>query len=190
MSALSSFSTARTSEAQAARSKVSRHLPVSLYVTGVPGLGIAIAARTWTAPREAEAGVTLPVTAERRRTTLEKRAGASATGAARVMAAMISLKLGEGGSATRECDGALAVRKVWRACEPRRVHPIATCPLRPWKRADRHREFRRVTNPGGVQRTVLTGKDFSKASELEAHKPNTTPDVLFDWSARSGRNRE
>jgi hypothetical protein len=115
MSALSSFSTARTSEAQAARSKVSRHLPVSLYVTGVPGLGIAIAARTWTAPREAEAGVTLPVTAERRRTTLEKRAGASATGAARVMAAMISLKLGEGGSATRECDGALAVRKVARA---------------------------------------------------------------------------
>jgi hypothetical protein len=105
------------------------------------------------------------------------------------MAAMISLKLGEGGSATRECDGALAVRKVARARTAARS-PNRDVSTRPWKRADRHREFRRVTNPGGVQRTVLTEKDFSKASELEAHKPNTTPDVLFDWSARSGRNRE
>ena len=184
MSALSSFSTARTSEAQAARSKVSRHLPVSLYVTGVPGLGIAIAARTWTAPREAEAGDTaLPVTVERRRTTLEKRAGASATGAARVMAAMIGLSFGEGGSATRECDGALAVRKVWRTREPRRVPPIATCQLGRGNArtvAGKFDESRTV----GASRNRSTRGRFFESSELEA---DTKPETLLIGRFESGR---
>ena len=89
---MSSFSTSLISLAHALRLKASRHLPVSLYITGVPLLGIAIAARKVKAPRRCTEAGTAPaglVAAARRRVTLEKRAGASATGAARVMAAMV-----------------------------------------------------------------------------------------------------
>ena len=106
MSDLSSFSTARTSAAHALMSNASRHLPVSLYVIsiGVSGPGIAIAARTWSAPRRDVTGATVltDVTeAARRRSACAGRAPASARGAAMVMAAMSTTVRGKVGATTR-----------------------------------------------------------------------------------------
>ena len=64
-------------------------------------------------------------------------------------------------------------RRVHSAVETRGPSPGNSTSHEPWVRLG----------------TVPREKDFSKALELEAHKRDTTPNTIFDWSTRVGAKR-
>ena len=64
-------------------------------------------------------------------------------------------------------------RRVHSAVETRGPSPGNSTSHEPWVRLG----------------TVPREKDFSKAWELEAHKRDTTPNTIFDWSTRVGAKR-